>query len=130
MKVENWNPNVMDETFENVAIERLVEAAGVVRDSAKQKCPVGTISRPIYKTGRYAGQKWTARDAGQLKKSIRVVQKKSKSGKPLTKKKNVRVYSGNFLAFYAKIVEFNQRAYLRPALNSSIPEIKNILGVR
>lgn len=130
MKVENWNPNVMDETFENVAIERLVEAAGVVRDSAKQKCPVGTISRPIYKTGRYAGQKWTARDAGQLKKSIRVVQKKSKSGKPLTKKKNIRVYSGNFLAFYAKIVEFNQRAYLRPALNSSIPEIKNILGVR
>lgn len=130
MKVENWNPNVMDETFENVAIERLVEAAGVVRDSAKQKCPVGTISRPIYKTGRYAGQKWTARDAGQLKKSIRVVQKKSKSGKPLTKKKNVRVYSGNYLAYYAKIVEFNQRAFMRPALNGSISEIKSIIGTR
>lgn len=130
MKVENWNPNVMDETFENVAIKRLVEAAEVVKHSAKQKCPVGTISRPIYKTGRYAGQKWTARDAGQLKKSIRVVQKKSKSGKPLTKKKNIRVYAGNYLAYYAKIVEFNGKPFLRNALNGSIPEIKNIIGAK
>lgn len=130
MRVENWNPNVMDETFENVAIERLVEAANVVARSARQRCPVGTVSRPIYKTGRYAGQYWTARDAGQLKKSIRVVQKKSKSGRPLSRKRNVRVYAGHRKAYYAKIVEFNQRAFLRPALNSSIPEIKQIIGAR
>lgn len=130
MRVENWNPNVMDETFENVAMERLVEAANVVAEKARQNCPVGTESRPIYKTGRYAGQPWTARDKGQLKKSIRVVQKKSKSGKPLSRKKNVRVYAGHFLAYYAKIVEFNQKAFLRPALNSSIPEIKSITGAK
>jgi hypothetical protein len=65
-----------------------------------------------------------------LKKSIRVVQRKSKSGKPLTKKKNVRVYGGNYLAYYAKIVEFNQRAFLRPALNGSISEIRSIIGVK
>lgn len=130
MRVENFNPNVMDETFENVAIERLVEAANVVAKAARQKCPVGTISRPIYRTGPYAGQNWTARDAGQLKKSIRVVQKKSKSGKPLSRKRNVRIYGGNFLAYYAKIVEFNQRAFMRPALNGSISEIKSIIGVK
>jgi hypothetical protein len=130
MRVEGFNPNKFDETFENVAIERLVEAANVVAESARQKCPVGTISRPIYKTGPYAWQNWTARDAGRLKKSIRVVQRKSKSGKPLTKKKNVRVYGGNYLAYYAKIVEFNQRAFLRPALNGSISEIRSIIGVK
>jgi hypothetical protein len=130
MRVENFNPNVMDETFENVAMDRLVDAAGVVADSARRNCPVGTVSRPIYKTGPYAGQNWTGRDAGQLKKSIRVVQKKSKGGIPLTKKKNVRVYAGNFLAYYAKIVEFNNRAFLRPALNGSISEIKSIIGAK
>jgi hypothetical protein len=130
MRVEGFNPNKFDETFENVAVERLVEAAEVVAEKARQKCPVGTVSRPIYKTGPYAGQNWTARDAGRLKKSIRVVQRKSKSGKPLTKKKNVRVYGGNYLAYYAKIVEFNQRAFLRPALNGSISEIRSIIGVK
>lgn len=130
MRVEGFNPNKFDETFENVAVERLVEAAEVVAEKARQKCPVGTVSRPIYKTGPYAGQNWTARDAGRLKKSIRVTQRKSKSGKPLTKKKNVRVYGGNYLAYYAKIVEFNQRAFLRPALNGSISEIRSIIGVK
>jgi len=130
MRVENFNPNKFDETFESVAVERLVEAANVVAGSARQKCPVGTISRPIYKTGPYAGQSWTARDAGQLKRSIRVTQRKSKSGKPLTKKKNVRVYAGHFLAYYAKIVEFGGKAFMRPALNSSISEIKQIIGAR
>lgn len=130
MRVENWNPNIMDETFENVAIERLVEAAGVVRDSARQKCPVGKIERAVYKSGRYAGQKWTARTPGQLKDSIRVVQKKSKSGKPLSRKRNVRIYAGNYMAYYAKIVEFKEKAFLRPALNGSISEIRSIIGAR
>ncbi len=119
----------MDETFENVAIERLVEAAEVVATHARQKCPVGTISRPIYKKGRYAGQPWTARDAGQLKKSIRVVRKKTKSGKAFSRKRDVRVYAGHFLAYYASIVEFS-KPFMRPALAQSIPEIKSIIGVK
>ena len=129
MRVEAWNPNVMDETFENIGVERLVEAAEVVANTARSKCPVGTISRPMYKTGRYAGQPWTARDAGQLKRSIRVVRKRTKSGKAFSKKRDVRVYAGTFLAYYARIVEF-YKPYLRPALTQSIPEIKSILGVR
>ena len=129
MRVENWNPNKMDQTFENVAVSRLLEAAEVVADTARSKCPVGTISRPIYKTGPYAGQPWTARDAGQLKKSVRVVQKKTKSGKALSKKRNVRVYAGHFLAYYASIVEYS-RPFLRPALASSMSQVKSIIGAK
>jgi hypothetical protein len=129
MRVENWNPNVMDETFEDVAIERLLEAAQVVAAAARRTCPVGTISRPIYKTGPYAGQPWTARDAGQLKKSIRVTQKTSKTGKPLFRKRNVRVYAGHYLAWYGSIVE-HTKPFLRPALNGSISEIRSIVGAR
>jgi hypothetical protein len=130
MRVDNWNPNVMDQTFEDVAVERLVEAAEVVASNARSKCPVGTISRPIYKRGPYAGQPWTARDAGALKKTIRVRQKLSKSGKPLARKRNVRVYAGNFLVYYASIVEHAGKQFLRPALSQSTSQIKSILGVR
>lgn len=129
MRVANWNPNVADQEFENVAIERLVEAAHVVADAARARCPVGTVSRPIYKRGPYAGQAWTARDAGQLKRSIRVVQKHSKSGKPLMRKRNVRVYAGNFLAFYASIVE-HSKPFMRPALTQSYAAMRSAIGAR
>ena len=130
MRVELWNPNVMDQTFENVAIERLVEAAEVVVTTARQKCPVGSITRPMYRKGPYAGQPWTARDAGALKKTIRVVRRKTESGKAFSKKRNVRVYAGNFLVYYASIVEFGGKQFLRPAFNQSVSQIKTIVGAR
>ena len=129
MRLENWAPASMDETFENVAIERLVEAAEVVKIAAQQKCPVGTVSRPMYKRGKYANQPWTARDAGALRKSIRVVQKKTQGGVALSKKKNVRIYCGHFLAYYARIVEF-YTPFMRPALLNSLAEIKQIIGAK
>lgn len=129
MRVEAWNPNAMDETFEHVAVERLLEAAEHVADEARARCPVGTVSRPMYQRGPYAGQVWTARDAGQLKKSIRVVQKKTKTGKPLSRRRDVRVYAGHFLAYYARIVEFT-RPFMRNALNASIAQIRAIVGAR
>ena len=129
MRVENWNPSVMDQTFEDVAIDRLVEAGEVVAVAARRRCPVGTVSRPMYRRGPYAGQPWTARDAGQLRNSIRVTQKLSKGGKPLARKRNVRVYAGHFLAYYARIVE-HSKPFMRPALAQSILEIRSIIGVR
>ena len=129
MRVEYFNPNKFDQEFENVAIERLVEAAEVVAGAARQKCPVGTISRPMYKTGKYAGQPWTARDAGQLKKSIRVIRKRTKSGKAFSKKRDVRIYAGHYLAYYASIVEFSH-PFLRPAVASSLSEVKQIIGAK
>lgn len=128
MRVESWNPEMYDEVFENATIERLVEAAEVVASSARRSCPVGTLSRPMYKRGPYAGKSWTARDAGALKKTIRVVQKKSKSGKPLKRKSNVRVYAGNYNVYYASIVEHTVKPFLRVSLINSHSQIKSILG--
>jgi len=130
MRVEAWNPEKYDEQFERASLERLVEAAGAVADAARSNCPVGTISRPIYKRGPYAGQPWTARDAGALKKTIRVRQKTSKSGKPLKRKSNVRVYAGNYLVYYARIVEYAGRAFLRPAIWNSLGRIRQIMGAK
>ena len=136
MRVESWNPNLMDETFENVAIERLVEAAEVVATSARQKLKgqIGQgvttgISRPVYKKGAYKGRPWTKRDFGALLKSIRVTQKKTAHGTIIWKKRNVRVYCGNFLVYYARIFEFF-KPFIRPALIQSISQIRSIIGVR
>ena len=126
MRVANWNPEKYDLMIETASIERLKEGAEVVAKYARQKCPIGTVSRPIYKTGVHAGKLWTSRDAGRLKKSIRVVQKLGKSGKPLKRKSNVRIYSGNYLAYYSGIVEYSGKAYLRPALTQAHSEIMSI----
>ncbi|MFH2076952.1 MAG: HK97 gp10 family phage protein [Pseudomonadota bacterium] len=129
MRVELWNPNVMDQSFEDVAIERLVKAAEILADNTRKKCPTGTVTRPMYRRGPYAGKAWTKRDAGQLKRSIRVVQKKTKSGKALSRKRNVRVYVGHYLAYYARIVEYS-RPFLRPAVVQSIGAMKDAIGAR
>jgi len=129
MRVESWNPSSFDQSFEDVAIDRLVEAAEVVADEVRRKCPVGTVNRPMYRTGPYAGQPWTARDAGQLKKSIRVVRKKTKSGKAFSKKRNVRIYGGTFLAYYASIVE-HSKPFMRPAYYESLNKVKSIIGAK
>jgi len=129
MRVENWNPNAMDQTFENIAVERLVEAAEVVAKTARGKVRVGTLSRPAYKTGAKAGKAYTSREAGRLKKSIRVVRKKTKGGRALSKKKNVRIYAGHRMTDYHFVIEFRY-PFLRNSLAQSIPEIKSIIGVK
>ena len=126
MRVSNWNPQKYDAEFINASMDRLRKAAEVVAAKARSNCPVGTISRPIYKTGPYAGCTWTARDAGALKKTIRVVEK-HELGTEMSRIRNVRVYAGNFNVYYAKIVEYAGKKFLRPALNESKAEIKSIL---
>lgn len=125
-RVSNWKPEQFDSEFANAAMDRLRKAAHVIADKASANCPVGTISRPMYKTGPYAGKPWTARDAGALKKTIRVVEKKEQ-GAAILENRNVRVYAGNYIVYYAKIVEYAVKAFLRPALNASKGEIRNIL---
>lgn len=136
MKVVEWNPNTLDSHFEDVAIERLVRAANIIKRHAKANCPMGTIDRPMYKTGPYAEMPWTSRDAGRLKKSIRTTRKKTKSGKAFTKKKNVRVYAGNAKTYgdiigtdYHFAVEY-YTPFLRPAVDNSMSQIKQIIGVK
>lgn len=127
MRVSNWNPQRFDSEFINASMDRLKKAAEVVADNARSRCPVGTKSRPIYKSGPYAGQEWTKRDAGALKKTIRVVEKYQKDSIEISSAKNMRVYAGNYLVYYARIVEYAGKKFLRPALNSSKTQIRQIL---
>lgn len=85
MRVASWDPSVLD-GFEGIAYDRLLEAAYVVKDKTVQKLrsQIGSkkttgIDRPVYKRGPYAGQYWTARQFGNLLKSVRVVEKKQRN---------------------------------------------------
>lgn len=136
MRIERWDPNRMDATFENVAVERLVKAAKVVRAKTKRKLAeqIGRgkttgINRPVYLTGDYAGEPWTAREFGQMLDSVRVVRKRTKVRKALSKKRSVRIYAGHYLAFYANIFEY-YRPFMRPALEESVPMIKTLIGAK
>ena len=136
VRIADWNPNRMDSTFENIAVERLVKAAKIIRAAAKRKlaAQIGKgrttgISRPVYRSGKDAGKAWTAREFGQSMKSVRVVRKKTPTGRAFSKKRNVRVYSGHFLAFYADIFEFYQ-PFMRPAFAETINMVEKTIGVK
>jgi len=111
-------------------MERLKEAAEVVAETARDLCPVGKINRPVYKKGKYAGRVYTGRTAGALKKTIRVVEKKEEYGTMFAKFRNVRVYAGNYIVFYALIVEKTVKAFMKPAFNRNKDRIRSILGGR
>jgi hypothetical protein len=127
MRVEGWNPSVLDDLVNEAMPERLREAAEYLAATVRPKVPVGTVSRPIYRRGRSAGQFWTARDAGELRRSVRVVRRHGKSGRILLQAKNIRVYVGHAKAWYAAIVEY-QTPYLRPAFYAALDGMRRILG--
>ena len=120
MRIANWNPKINDAEIYGNAMDRLEAAGNVIATKARQKCPVGTTSRPMYKTGMYAGKYWTVRDAGALRKTIRVVRK---YGDPTH---NVWVMAGNKKVYYAQIVEY-YTPFLRPALSASKTEIVTVI---
>lgn len=135
MRVANWSPQVFDELVE-VAYKDLLTASYVVKDETVRRLRgiIGTkkttgISRPVYKKGAEAGKKYTAREFGQLLKSVRVVEKKEQYGTVMMHYKNIWIMCGNYLAFYAAIIEFSS-PFMRPALESKLSEIKQIMGVK
>ena len=129
-RIAFWDVKPLNREIMRNGMKRLRKAAEVVKRKARSKCPVGTLSRPMYTKGRYAGQYWTARDAGALKKSIRVVEKHgAETGGYITIRSDqleVRVYAGTAKAYYAQIVEFYD-PFMRPALNASKSKILSIM---
>ena len=125
-----WDFKPLNKEIMRNGMKRLRKAGEVVKIRARSKCPVGTLSRPMYTKGRYAGQFWTARDAGALKKSIRVVEKHGGEYAGYSTIKagqlEVRVYAGTAKAYYAQIVEFYD-PFMRPALNKSKSKILSIM---
>ena len=136
MRVEYWNAEAAYKDFSNVSKERVLKAANVVKNAVKRhlRRQIGTgkttgISRPVYKTGKYHDQPWTARNFGELMKSIRITEKKETYGKEVWRVQNVRVYAGNYLAYYASIFEFD-KPFMRPAVEETLAEVKRIMGAK
>lgn len=135
MRIANWDPSALNE-FKGVAYDRLLAASYVVKDKTVQRLRGQirrNISRPVYKKGPYAGEPWTARNAGALLQSVRVVElnefKNQKYGKVVADYANVRVYAGHYLTYYADIFEF-YTPYMRPAFEASMAEVKSICGIK
>jgi len=140
MRVENWSWREADNMVVKTTRKRLLKAAeliaGKVRQNLKRQIGTGKttgISRPAYKTGPYAGQAWTARNFGELLHSVRVVERKEdKYGFALAQFTSlgnygeVRVYAGNYMAYYARIFEYT-KPFMRPAVEASKAEVKRIL---
>ena len=127
MRIVNWNWKEADEMVAKGARARQLKAANVLADEVRRRCPVGTVSRPMYRRGPYAGQPWTKHDAGALKRSIRVVERDdAKFGFKLAQYGEVRVYVGHYMAWYARIVEY-YNPFLRTSITSTMQRIKDIL---
>jgi len=111
---------------------RARKAAELLAKAVRAKCPVGTESHPMYKKGPHAGQPWTKRDGGSLKRSVRVTERKEEFGYEIQHisgggfSGGARVYVGNYYAYYAQIVEF-YTPFIRPTKDSMQGQIKSIL---
>jgi hypothetical protein len=119
MPVMFWNPTLADERIMERAVEKLDEIAETmareIRKEIMSKGLVGTVSRPMYRSGPYAGKYWTARDAGSMLRSVRIV-KKNENGN--LRSHNVWIMVGNRKVYYAKMVE-HYTPFFRPAINRS-----------
>jgi len=111
MKVAKWNIKEADDMLRKNTMNRLQEIAERAADIARLKV------LPVGKDVPQGKGKWSKREAGALKRSIRVVRL---YGDP---KMNVRIYAGNKEVFYARFVEYGTkkmaaRPFLRPAVNA------------
>ena len=134
MRVRNWNPQKFDGEFFDASMERLNKAAHVIKEQAisnlrkeiGRNVKTTNISHGPYKTGKHAGQDWTARDFGSLLASIRVTKRDERYGSLIAQLRNVRVYAGHYLVWWADIFEF-YKPYMRPAVNKSKSQVRSIL---
>jgi HK97 gp10 family phage protein len=125
MRVENWHAK---EIFSQIADEALKAGNEIMDDvvaASRAECPVGTITRegkwisatvaftPVTRNGKnipthkqkavsFQAKQWTGRYPGQLRDTIRRVNKSSRPG-------NIRVYAGNAKVNYARFVEYGTR---------------------
>jgi len=77
-----------------------------IRDDARALAPKGRVTRGASKTGKHAGKSWTARQAGALRKSIKVKRLKSRFGGTDRYIVTVGDRVGNIDCYYWKYIEF------------------------
>jgi hypothetical protein len=126
-ELKKWNIDL-----DKITRDKLIKGAEIVKAAARRRCPVGTITRPMYRRGKYAGQDWTSRDGGRLRKSIQHTKGHDwvhGIGEMLPGR-SIAIIAGNYWAWYADIVEHDRfTPYMRPALEESIPMLRTLWGV-
>jgi len=135
-RVAGWNPAKFDAEFANLSMDVLRDAAQIIATNVRVRCPVhqpeGVQYRQVYKTGKYKGEPWTARTGGTLKKSIRVVEKyEVRGGTKVWEDKNIRVYAGHYMAYYARIVEKihpTKSLWMRKGFTSSLAAVRSLVN--
>jgi hypothetical protein len=117
----DFNLTKYDAEFLKTAMGRIEKAAEIVRDEAKRRCKVGTLTRPA-KGSAY----WTERSPGAMRDTIRVVRKGGKN--------NVRVYAGNRKTWWATQMEYSRggwkggpKPFLRPAIAAVKDTVKHTI---
>ena len=129
-RVTYWNLDLGKELATKEAMRRLRLAGGILKRSIKANLVVaikdGTYSRPPYKSGPYAGKWWTARDAGELVRSVRVAEDAEGVHN------NILIICGNSKAYWATMYEFatnpkRGRKFFRPAISTSRSSMKAVL---
>lgn len=129
MRVTYWNPDIAKELATKEAMVRLKKAgnvlAGKVRENLRSAIK-HSYNRPVYQSGPYAGKYWTARDAGELLKSVRVTEDYEGIHN------NILIICGHSKAYYAAMFEYAADPsrgvrFFRPAISSSRATMKAVL---
>jgi hypothetical protein len=140
----DFNLQKYDGEFKAAGMERLERAANAIRDAARQKIKVGSITRPqrkyfIFEHHRRPSQSalWTERHPGEMRDTIRTVRRRDESLNFDASRDNVRVYAGNFADWWATQMEFGRgkwkggaKPFLRPALWGSESKVRSIIEGR
>lgn len=136
MRVTFWNPKLADVDVIPSAMLRLELAGNILADRTRQNLRalirrpgmVGryALNRPVYRRGKYAGRSWTARQAGDLLASVRVVKHYSSNIR------NIWVMVGNKKVYYGLPFEYATRPaygrpFFRPAIESSRALMKSVI---
>lgn len=132
MRVAYINKGPATDIVMEEAQRRLLAAGNELKNRIKanlRQAISNSFNRPVYKTGKYAGKWWTARDAGELMHSVRVVSKDSES---VAGHRNIRIIAGNSKAYWATIYEYTLNParghkFFRPALASARSSMRRIL---
>ena len=131
MREIQFNFEQYDGQIAKTCMERIKKAAGEIQLQAILKCKVGDISRPAYRKGKYAGQFWTAREIGGMRRTIRVTEKYGMEG---LKGRDIRVIAGTKKAWWAIQMEYGRgawkggpRPFLRPAMNAAKSRVQQII---
>jgi hypothetical protein len=129
--VAGWNPAAYDEIFADLSMDVLRDAAQIIAANVRARCPVHEPEGIMYRKAK-KGVPWTARTGGTLKKSIRVVEKyEVQYGTKVFDDRNIRVYAGHYMAYYARIVEKvhpTKSLWMRRGFTSSKPAIRSLLN--